>query len=143
MPIYKDFQVLTSHSEGKTNIKERVVMTWITDEEESLLDEGKEIKIKRGNRDFVINEYNTYCYGIIDYKLGSNDSKVIATFNFLDFMIFAGRFVPSNYDYNTHSCISDQPFYKHYETWNPSVVAQYCHGVLGKPKRSILFRQLW
>lgn len=143
MPIQKDYKILASLSDNKNSYKERIVITWISKEEEALLDEGKELKIERGNRKFVINEYNTYCYGIIDYKLGSNDSNVIATFNFLDSLIFRGVFVPSNYDYDTHSCTSPKPFYQHYETWRPEVLAQYCHGVLGKPKRTVLFRQIW
>ena len=53
MPFSKDYHIVDFN---KTNrlYKEVVVMTSISKEEEDLLDEGKDIKINRGNRIFTV-----------------------------------------------------------------------------------------
>lgn len=57
MPFSKGYHIV---SFNKTNrlCKEIVVMTSISKEEEDLLDEGKDIKIDRGNRTFTVQAKN-------------------------------------------------------------------------------------
>ena len=140
MPIFQDYYVLTSRTDRSHT--EQVIMTYITEEEEQKLDDGKELTLKRGNVSFQIHSNNTYCYGEVDFHEGSDDCKQIATFNFLDYLGWKGIIIPSDYHYDTHECHSPLRSYRWYETWQPDVVARYAHGCLNKPKRIVLFRKL-
>ena len=116
-------------------------MTYITEEEEQNLDEGKELILKRGNTLFKIHGNNIYCYGEVDFHEGSDDCKQIATFTFLDYLGWKGITLPSDYHYDTHECHSPLKSCRWYETWKPDVLARYVHGCLNKPKRIVLFRR--
>ena len=117
-------------------------MTYITEEEEQQLDEGKQLILNRGNTSFQVHSNNIYCYGEVDFHEGSDDCKQIATFNFLDYLGWKGIVLPSDYHYDTHECHSPLKIYRWYETWRPDVLARYAHGCLNKPKRIVLFRRL-
>lgn len=117
-----------------------VVMTFISEEEEKLIDNLKEnhIVIRRGKRIFKVYPNNIYCYGEVDFK-NDDDIKQINSFNFIT-RDFQGYIIPSNYDYDKHIAYSDnRKSYKYTETWNSGIVAKYAHGCLGKPKRIIIF----
>ena len=115
-------------------------MTYITEEEEQKLDDGKELILKRGNVSFQIHGNNIYCYGEVDFHEGSDDCKQIATFNFLNYLHEKGICIPSDYDYEHHVCNSPINKYRWTETWNPDDLARYAHGCLNKPNRIILFK---
>uniref|UniRef100_A0AAU8MJT9 Uncharacterized protein n=1 Tax=Geladintestivirus 5 TaxID=3233137 RepID=A0AAU8MJT9_9CAUD len=140
MPIFQDYYILISRTD--TSHKEQVIMTYITEEEEQKLDEGKELILKRGNASFQIHGNNVYCYGEVDFHKGSDDCKQIATFNFLDYLGWKGIVIPSDYDYDLHECHSPLKCYRWTETWKPDVLVRYVHGCLNKPKRIVLFRKL-
>lgn len=140
MPIYKDFSVLVSHIDR--NIREQVVMTYISEEEENVLDEGKQLTIERGDASFIIHKNNVYCYGEVDFSIDSLDCQQIATFNFLNFLLGVGVKIPSDYDYENHECHSPIRHYRWTETWSPEVLARYAYACLNKPKRVALFKRL-
>ena len=140
MPIFQDYYILISRT--NTGRKEQVIMTYITEEEEQKLDEGKELILKRGNASFQVHGNNIYCYGKVDFREGSNDCKQIATFTFLDYLELKGIALPSDYHYDTHECYSPLKSHRWYETWRPDVLARYAHGCLNKPERIVLFRRL-
>lgn len=140
MPFSKDYHIV---SFNKTNrlCKEIVVMTSISKEEEDLLDEGKDIKIDRGNRTFTVQAKKIYCYGEVNFNNGSNDLAEINTFNFLEHLDnFTGACICSDYDYKNHECHSPIKQYRYTHTWQPARLCQYAHGCLKKPKRIVLFR---
>ena len=140
MPIFQDYYILVSRTDARR--KEQIIMTYLTEEEEQNLDDGKELILKRGNSSFRVHCNNIYCYGEVDFHEGSDDCKQIATFNFLDYLDWKGIVIPSDYHYDTHECHSPIKSYRIYETWKPDVLSRYAHGCLNKPKRVVLFRRL-
>jgi hypothetical protein len=133
---------ITSHiTDNKKGMS--VVMTSITAEEEIELDKGNDICIKRGGMKITIPVRNVYCYGVIDFHTDSSDMNIIADFDWLDHLKFSGIIVPSNYDYDKHCAYSDLNVARQYDTFYPEVVAQYGHGVIGKPERTVIFRHNW
>ena len=140
MPIFQDYYVLISRIDK--SYREQVIITYITEEEEQQLDEGKQLTLERGNASFQVHGNNIYCYGEVDFHEGSDDCKQIATFNFLDYLDWKGVILPSDYHYDTHTCHSPIKSYRWYETWSPEILARYAHGCLNKPERIVLFRRL-
>lgn len=141
MPIFKDYHLLSSHKEiGQHKIM--IYMTYITKEDEELLDNNKELELVRGNLKFKVNLNNTYCYGEVDFHNGSDDMYDIEDFNFLDYLNTSGIHIRNGYDYENHECTSVEQRCGWTETWNPAIVAQFAHGCLGKPDRIILFRKV-
>ncbi|MGZ7848034.1 hypothetical protein ACXVWQ_10745, partial [Haemophilus sp. SZY H57] len=63
MPISKDYQTVICHTEKVgNNIKSqtRILMTWISDKEEALLDKGRAITITRGGITFDLDSDNIF-----------------------------------------------------------------------------------
>ena len=59
MPISKDYQTVICHTEkvgGKVKSQTRILMTWINDKEEALLDKGRAISITRGGITFDLDK---------------------------------------------------------------------------------------
>lgn len=141
MPIRKDYAVIISHT-NPSNKRDciSVVMSHITLDEEKTLDSGDNIVIKRGNISFRVSPENLYCYGEIDFNDESEDLETIDGFDWFNHLIFSGYHVPNDYDYETHTCYSPLSCYRTRETWHPADAAQYLHGFLGKPKRTVIFR---
>lgn len=117
-------------------------MTSITKEEEEQLDNNESIHIKRGGFEFNIEPNDVFCYGHIDFHDNSADMDVISGFKWLNHLVFRGVIVPANYDYEKHCAYSDIKTYRYYDTMKPEVVAQYAHGCIGKPERTIIFKQV-
>jgi len=115
------------------------IMTYITEDEERALDNKESIEIDRGSRHFTINPHDVYCYGEIDFHNGSEDYKELAKLKFLSHLCFCGVWLEANYDYDKHCCYSPINRKQWYDTTRPEVLAQYTHGILGKPKRTIIF----
>lgn len=115
-------------------------MTHITKEEEDALDNGEMIKIKRGKLTFNIEKKNVLCYGQIDFSTGSDDYEELKNQTWFNDYDLAGVTVPSNYDYEENVIASDIKGGRYYDTTKVEIVTQYYHGVLGKPKRTIIFK---
>ena len=115
-------------------------MTYLTEQEEKLLDEGKTIIISRKNTDFTIRPIDLVAYGKIDYSDDSEDLDTISQFNwFRNDNKMCGFVMPSEYDYKTHSVTSDIKGGRKFDTTQCDIVAQYIHGCIGKPERTIIF----
>lgn len=138
MPLVKDYVSIVCKKE-KT-LTTGIIMTYITDEDEKTLDAHNNLSLKRGNTIFKIPPENVYCYGNIDLNRNTEDYDVISTFNWLDHLSIRGICVPSNYDYKTHTCKSNLRVPRWYDTTKPEVVTQYCHGLLNKPEKIVIFR---
>lgn len=119
-------------------------MAPITQELEDTIDA---VLQKRGNFTLIIGKTvfdipakNICFYGDVDFTDDSEDLEQISEANWLN-SIKIGVKIPSNYDYETHTCKSDlEKYYKYHETFNPALVVQYKHGMLGKPKKVIIFK---
>lgn len=141
LPIREDYYSLI----GKKNASkqtESVVMTYITEAEENAIDKGKAITIKRGNLVFTVKPNNIYCYGKIDFDNDSEDMDIISTFPWLEHLTIRGVCVPSNYNYERHECISINKRPMWYDTTKCEVYVKYAHAHLGKPERTLIFRQV-
>ena len=141
MPILKDYQTIVAHT-SRDRVYHQVLITYITKEEEDKIDNGETIVLQRGNQTFSVSTKNIYCYGEIDFKNGSDDLNLIDDFNWLEHLGLHGIDIPSDYDYNEHACYSPNPSYRTYDTTVPSKVVKWKHGLLGKPKRVVIFKRI-
>lgn len=117
-----------------------IYMTDINIADEETLKHGEPIYIERDGIKFSIDPRNVYCYGETDFEdENSEDLEYIDTFNWFDCLVEKGVMIPSNYDYKTHTAISDLKIPRWTETFSPAKVTQLVHGMLGKPKRIIIF----
>lgn len=140
MPIMKNYYVMTYRTLTNKS-KELIIMIPITEEEELKLDKGnlqKDINGKSVN--IALNK--VICYGKIDFSYSSDDLTTIANMNWLDHLIERGITVPSDYDYNTHSCYPPKRRIRNYDTTNPAVLSQYVHACLNKPERCCIFKHI-
>lgn len=133
----KDFYTMVSRFDGPVSI--HTIMTYLTKEEEIALDNKETIEIDRGFRHFIISPRDVYCYGEIDFHDGSDDYKELAKMKFLNHLCFCGVWIEANYDYDKHCCYSPIKRKQWYDTTRPEVLAQYTHGILGKPRRCVIF----
>ena len=139
MPISKDYQTVICHTEkvgNKIKSQTRILMTWISDKEEALLDKGRAISITRGGITFDLDKDNIFSYGEVDFHDGTEDYDALnELIPFKDIV-----HIPLNYDYDTHTCKTKTKCYQTYETDNIGAMAQYAHGRLGKPERVVIFK---
>lgn len=142
VPLLRDMECRVITCRTDKAAKEAIMMTYITEDEEKQLDEGYDIRIKRGPYSFNVKPSDVECYGIIDFHRGSEDLEIIASFDWLRHLTFCGVVVPSNYDYENHCAYSDLKIARVYDTTRPEVVAQYFHGTLNKPERTLIFRYI-
>lgn len=140
MPVCPTYRVLNVHDD-KIH-KEFFIMTGINEKEYNKLKHGDDISIKRGNQNFVILSDNILCFGEIDFHEGSDDSKELDTFNWLDNLGAKGIGIPSRYNYDRHECTSPINKYLWTETFRNSTLCRYVHGWLGKPQYTLIFREL-
>lgn len=136
MPICQDYHILLNI---RTNLgNKQVIMTYITEKEEAKIDKNETIVIHRGKHTFTIDNRCIYCYGEVDFTKG-DDIELLDKLNFLSHLGIQGVPIRSNYDYACHACHSpvNRPLWA--ETFRPSRLVLYAHGVLGKPKRIVLF----
>ena len=136
--VREDYFVMVSHSSNR--ISHKVIITGITEGEELLLDDGHAITITRGDMIFVIEPKDIVAYGIIDFSTNSEDYETIEEFRYLDHLGLFGVSIPANYHYDEHCAYSDTNRYKTFDTTNPARLAQYAHGFIGKPERSLIFK---
>lgn len=139
MPIWKDYHILNSRRDDRNNTI-MTCMSYLTVDEETVLDKNETLTIVRGDAKFVIKPNDVYCYGSVDLNTNSNDYNIIEDFDFLDYLGSVGLKIYADYNYETHTCRTPINRCRWTETHNPAKVVQYAHGVLGKPERIILFK---
>ena len=142
MPITPNYRILTNIRNNKDKIIKQIIMTYITEEEELLLDNIKDnyVNLDRENRTFTIKVNNIFCYGDVDFH-NDDDLNTINSFKFLNHLDAVGVKIYSNYDYETHTCSSPNKTLLYTETFQPIDLVKYAHGCLNKPKKLILFSQ--
>lgn len=136
--IREDYYSIVSNTvQGKV---QSIVMTSITEEEEKVLDKGGIINIERGNCKFIIKPSDIQAYGEIDFSDDSDDLSYFVNANWFNHIIWAGFSIPSNYDYETHTSSNKENHMTYFDTKRPEIVVQYVHGVLNKPRRTLIFK---
>lgn len=121
-----------------------VNITHITPKEETKIDKGEIITIKRDNIVYNIDPKSILCYGEIDFHTSSDDYRTIEDFDWLKH-VNDSIAIPSklNYDDSTVYCKNHNTSYAWYDTFNSAAIAQYLHCRIGKPKRTLIFLKKW
>lgn len=132
--------VFIARSVDPSNGNVNVIMTSITEEEETLLDRGKTIVVKRNKVEFTINPNLCFAYGELDL---SPNSDTIKLFSEIDWFrnLYIRHFLFSDYDYEHHTVTSDIRGGRWYDTSNISKYLPYLYACLNKPKRIAIFKQ--
>lgn len=118
----------------------KVYMEPITEEQEIRIDNSikyyGELRYERFDKT-IITSKDIYLYGEINFK-DDNDINQINRLNLID---DKGAYIYStfNYDKGNYSTIDYQ--IKCSPTWNPIYWFMYCHCLIGKPKRIIVYRE--
>lgn len=139
MPITPNFHILTKTEGVKT--RNVIIMSNLTEDEEKTLESIGEVILERGDEHFLVESKNVHCYGEIDFT-NQEDVNVIKALKILNHLSSTGIPFVANYDYERHSCFTDNGKIKYGETWNPFDLVQYAHGCLEKPKRVIIFTNI-
>lgn len=140
MPVRKGYFLISCRIK-LGGIKKRVVMSEITEEQFDILKRKKEITLIHDGNEVPLTINDIHCYGEIDFSNNSEDMNELDTFNWLDHLYYKGICVPADYDYETHTCHSPFKKYRYTETFRPSVLCQYAHGFLGKPKYVVIYEK--
>ena len=140
MPVDPTYKVISVHHNPAAN--ELFIITGISDLEHKKLKNLNDLHIIRGNCEFHITPDDVLCYGDIDFHESSNDCKELDTFNWLEHLGAKGVGIPSRYNYNKHECTSPINKYLITETFRNSTLCRYLHGCLGKPKYTLIFREI-
>lgn len=123
---------------GNGNI--RVVMLEISENEEKELDAGKSLSLERGGLYFTVDPYLCFAYGEFDLSPNSNDVDKIDKANWFG-RFTVRQFIPSEYDYETHTVTSDIKGGRWYDTDYVKTYIPYLYACLGKPKRICIFKE--
>lgn len=135
---------LTKVKKEISGLKYAAYMTGISEEEEALIDElgNRPFEFKRGGRTFTIRVKDIYFYGEVDLTY-PDDIDLVRRFDFIKMLGKDYVTVWSRYDYATHTCLSPRSKPLWCECSDPLIPLQYAHGVLGKPKRVLVFNQTY
>lgn len=140
MPIFKEYQTIVRKDLGG-NTKIRVMMSYLTQEEENLIDANKTIHIKRGELTFDLSPKDIEFYGDVDFSYESDDYYRVDDTTWISSLSDITPIpIPSKYNYKEHTCKSPKPQYLWTETYSPARVAQYRHACLGKPNKVVIFK---
>lgn len=139
---YREICVVYSNFDRYAGIT-AVLLTYLTEEEEQELEEKQVITITRKNKEYTIYNRSIYCFGDVDFSNNSDDYCDIAELNILSNLTFSGIRIPANYDYGNNSVTSNTNYVKWYDTVYIEDIIQYCHGLLGKPKKVLLFKYVY
>lgn len=116
-----------------------VVMEAITEEEENRIDKSsKYFGVTRYERKdgTIINQKDIYMYGEIDLD-SDDDLDIIEKFNLID---ERGNWIYSNFDYDIGIATTIDRKPKMFQTWDAILWFAYCHCLIGKPKRIIVYK---
>lgn len=120
----------------------RIVITYLNDYEEQLLDKRQNIIIRRDKLKFDIHPQYVIAYGDLDLSPNSDDIKQIESTGAFDRHTIR-IFMPSEYQYETHTVISDRPAGRWYETNYAITFLPYLHGCLNKPDKVVIFKEYY
>lgn len=142
IPLPDDFEYQIINTTDGILKKYVYHITGITEKEYNMIKKGETLNITRDKVDFRIIPDNILCFGKIDFNKGSEDCATLDTFKWLSNLILTGKHIPSNYNYETHSCTSPNSKMLWTETFKVSVLCRYLHGCIGKPELTLIFKEI-
>lgn len=114
-----------------------VFIETITTKEEKEIDDivnNKGVWIKN---DHKINSKNIFFYGEIDLN-SDDDLDIIEKNNLVD---ENGNYIPTTFNYdNEEITTNENGCVKQYPTTDPILWFKYCHCIIGKPKRVVVYK---
>ena len=116
-----------------------VYMESITEEQEARIDKSAkyygEIRYERTDG-VIVDAKSIYLYGEVNFE-DENDLYQIERFNLID---SDGNHIYNNFDYDKGCFTTIDGYAKTYPTWNPITWFKYCHCLIGKPQRIIVYQ---
>lgn len=122
----------------KTNIY--IQMEPIDEQQELRIDKSKNYygSIRYEKDGIIIPAENIYLYGEVDLT-NQDDREIIEHFDLID---KDGATIYSNFDYENGTFKTIDGIAKRYTTFNPILWFSYCHVLIGKPKRVIVYKKI-
>lgn len=121
--------------------KSIVVMEAITEQQELRIDKSKNyygsIRYERDDKKTVYSK-NIFLYGELDFN-NAEDIHNIKQFNLIN---SDGAWIHSNVNYEDGTFTTIDRRAKQFQTWDCLKLFKYCHLLLGKPKRIIVYKIL-
>ena len=117
----------------------KIIFTYLTDEEECRLENDEDIIITRGDLEFTVRRSLVYAYGELDLNPKSELLKMMYDAPWLN-RVYVNQFMPSNYDFETHTSVSNTKLGGWYDTSNPATFMPFLWNCIGKPKKVIIFK---
>ena len=117
----------------------RIILTHLTDEEEAHLEAEEDIVIVRGDIDFTIRHSLLYAYGDLNLNPGSELLKQMHDADWLN-KVYVKHFMPTNYDFETHTSVGDTKLGGWYDTANPVTFMPFLWNCLGRPEKVVIFK---
>lgn len=112
----------------------------ITEEQELRIDNSVKyygaIQFKRKDG-IIVMAKDIYLYGEVNFD-DDNDLDLIERFNLID---ENGNWIYSNFDYEKGNFTTINGIAKRYPTWDLINWFKYCHVLIGKPKRIIVYNR--
>lgn len=111
----------------------------ITEEQEARIDKAAKyygaIRYERPDG-VIIDAKHIYLYGELNFE-DKNDLYQIERFNLIN---DEGNYIYSNFDYDKGCFTTIDGKAKSFPTWNSILWFKYCHCLIGKPQRIIVYR---
>lgn len=111
----------------------------ITEEQEARIDKSEKyygaIRFDKGDGT-IIDAKSIYLYGEVNFE----DKNDIYQIERLKLINDDGNYIYSNFDYDKGQFTTVDGIAKSYPTWNPLTWFKYCHCLIGKPKRIIVYK---
>lgn len=112
----------------------------ITEEQELLIDKSAKyygaIQFERKDG-VIVAAKDIYLYGEVDFN-NDDDLDLIERFKLID---EDGNWIYSNFDYEKGNFTTIDGIAKDYPTWNLINWFKYCHVLIGKPQRIIVYKR--
>ena len=131
--------VFIARSKDLGNGNTSTIMTDINDDDLHNLENGETITITRGENVFIFDVNKCFCYGEFDFSPNSEDIKNIINHNIFD-KVNIRHFIPSKYDFNTHTVQSNIRRGEWFDTDNIETYLPFLWGCLNKPKQLVIFK---
>lgn len=89
------------------------------------------------NKDVIIEAKDIYLYGELNFTK-EEDVNALLKYNLIDDN--NGFIIKSNFDYENGCFTTIDKVARQYHTWNVIDVIKYCHCLIGKPNRIIIYK---
>lgn len=126
---FKDIKTITN-----------IIMEPIDSQQEKRIDNSKKYygELRYEKDDTIIPGSDIYLYGEVNLN-NNDDLDIIRRFNIIP---KDGGRIYSTFDYNSGTFVTENGIPKQYNTWDSVLWFSYCHVLLGKPERVIVYKKV-